>query len=152
MLDDQRRATHAAIADLDAADNAEPAPPSAADTRLLDALPYLALNLANAPDELLKHLFEVTQLTVRLDDNSDDATISVRLPADNLYKIAHAAERATDTMHTVRGLAAQQSAASRTDVVSAPGRTRTCDKELRRLLLCPLSYEGVGWRCGRSAG
>jgi hypothetical protein len=27
--------------------------------------------------------------------------------------------------------------------LSAPGRTRTCDPELRRLLLSPLSYEGM---------
>jgi hypothetical protein len=32
----------------------------------------------------------------------------------------------------------------RSIIQSAPGRTRTCDRQLRRLPLCPLSYGGVG--------
>lgn len=34
-------------------------------------------------------------------------------------------------------------------MIGAPDRTRTCDPELRRLLLCPLSYEGMDNRAER---
>nr|CTQ91332.1 hypothetical protein [Kibdelosporangium sp. MJ126-NF4] len=62
---------------------------------LLDALPYLALNLTDAPEQLLRRLFEITQLTIRLYEDSDQVTITIKLPADQLPEIAHAAERIT---------------------------------------------------------
>jgi hypothetical protein len=57
------------------------------------ALPYLALNLGNAPE--LRRLFEITQLSARLRDDSDHVTITIKLLADQLPEIAHAAERST---------------------------------------------------------
>lgn len=65
-LEAQKKTTLAAIASMDAADKAEPTHPSAHDAELLDALPTLAINLAHAPDDLLRRLFEITQLDVRL--------------------------------------------------------------------------------------
>jgi site-specific DNA recombinase len=41
---------------------------------LIDALPYLALNLERAPEGLLRTLFEVTQLTIRIDAEGDRTT------------------------------------------------------------------------------
>jgi hypothetical protein len=43
----------------------------------------------------LRRLFEITNLAVRIHDNSDDVTISIRLPADDLPQAAHAAEKNT---------------------------------------------------------
>lgn len=59
-LEAQKTANLAAITELDAADEAEPARPSRDDAALLDSLPYLAVNLADAPEPLLRRLFEIT--------------------------------------------------------------------------------------------
>jgi site-specific DNA recombinase len=85
-LEVEKKTALAAIADLDAVDQTEPGLPSAADVALLDALPYLALNLPATPEPLLRRLFEITQLTVRLHDDSDHVTITITLPADQLHK------------------------------------------------------------------
>jgi DNA invertase Pin-like site-specific DNA recombinase len=99
-LDAEKTAALAAIAQLVAADEAEPSRPGTADIALLDALPYLTLNLAGAPEPLLRRLFEITRLSVRLHDDTDHVTIGIRLPADQLPDIAHAAERITEIMTT----------------------------------------------------
>jgi hypothetical protein len=106
-LEAERRATLAALADLDAAEQAAPHRPSAKDAGLLDALPYLTLKLAEAPEALLRSLFETTHLEVRLHPDDDDVTISIRLPADEIPHIATAAERITNTMITTQETPAQ---------------------------------------------
>ncbi|GDY33904.1 recombinase family protein [Gandjariella thermophila] len=118
-LEAQKTATLAAVAELDAADEVEPARPTPGDAELLDALPYLAVNLADAPEPLLRRLFEITQLSVRLHDDSDEVTITIKLPADELPQIAHAAERIT--MPSTRETPGQQDTGSRVDAVRAPG-------------------------------
>jgi hypothetical protein len=55
----------------------------------------LTLKLAEALEQLLRGLSEITNLTVRLHPDSDDVTITIRLPADELYQIADTAERIT---------------------------------------------------------
>jgi len=142
-LETERREALAAIAELDAAEQAGPLRPSVEDVDLLDALPYLTLNLTHAPEQLLRGLFEITQLTVRLHEDSDDATITIRLPATELPVIAAAAERITNIMDTAQDTPAQTAGVSRADAVRAPGRIRTCDLPLRRRTLYPLSYEGA---------
>jgi site-specific DNA recombinase len=87
-LETERRAILAAFADLDAANGDVPARPTAEDAGLLDALPYLTENLAEAPEQLLRGLFETTHLAVRLHPDSNDVTITIRLPADDLPHIA----------------------------------------------------------------
>jgi DNA invertase Pin-like site-specific DNA recombinase len=124
-LETQRRTTLAAIAELDAADNAAPARPTADDAGLLDALPHLTLNLPDAPEPLLRSLFETTNLTVQLHPDSDDVTISIRLPADDLPHIAHAAERITNTMPHTQETPGQRPGATCADAVRAPGAIRT---------------------------
>lgn len=111
----------AAVAELDAADGTTPGRPNAGDTALLDALPYLALNLAHAPEPLLRRLFEITQLTVRLHGDTDQVTITIRLPADQLPDIAHAAERITNTVPTTQQTPAHTAGAACVDAVRAPG-------------------------------
>ncbi|WP_255375868.1 zinc ribbon domain-containing protein [Saccharomonospora sp. CUA-673] len=134
-LEAQKNATLAAVAELDAADEAEPAKPSADDTALLDHLPYLALNLAHAPEALLRRLFETTQLTVALNGDTDEVTITIKLPADDLPHIAQAAERITETMPSTHNTPAQPAGAGSVDAVRAPGRIRTCDTRFRRELI-----------------
>nr|WP_232328117.1 recombinase family protein [Kibdelosporangium sp. MJ126-NF4]CEL17462.1 Site-specific recombinase [Kibdelosporangium sp. MJ126-NF4]CTQ91311.1 Site-specific recombinase [Kibdelosporangium sp. MJ126-NF4] len=117
-LEAEKTSALAAIAQLDAADEAEPIRPRKADMELLDALPYLALNLADAPEQLLRRLFEITQLTIRLHEDSDQVTITIKLPADQLPEIAHAAERITQEIPA-------DLPGSCVDAVCAPGLART---------------------------
>jgi hypothetical protein len=133
-LEAERRATLAAITELDATDQAAPARPTAEDARLLDDLPYLTLALAQAPEPLLRGLFEITNLSVRLHPDSDDVTLSIRLPADELSQITHAAERITNTMPTAQELPGQRDPGACADVVRAPGQERTCEAGLPALL------------------
>jgi hypothetical protein len=90
-LESRKNASLAAIARLDKADQS--AGPKTADLGRLEALPYLAINLAKAPRELLHELFEVTQLSVNVHGRGDEVTITVRLPMDHLPKMAQAAEK-----------------------------------------------------------
>jgi site-specific DNA recombinase len=69
--------------------------PTAADMDLIDALPYLALNLERAPEGLLRTLFEVTQLIIRIDAEGDRTTPEITLPEDQLPVITGAAKRIT---------------------------------------------------------
>jgi hypothetical protein len=83
-LDAERRVTLAALADLDATERDAPTRPTAQDTELLDALPYLTRNLTQAPEQLLRCLFDTTHLAVRLHPDSNDVTLTIRLPTDDL--------------------------------------------------------------------
>jgi hypothetical protein len=78
-LDAEKNAALSIIAQLDATEEAGPSHPG---TALLDALPYLTRNLTTAPEPLVRRLFEITQVAVRLRDNSDYVTITITLPAD----------------------------------------------------------------------
>ncbi|WP_280358664.1 hypothetical protein [Nocardia otitidiscaviarum] len=91
-LEREKPATLAAIAQLDVDDRADPGRrPATADVAVLDALPYLILSFAAAPAELLQRLFDITQLTISLYDNGTQSTITIKLPADQVPAIAHAA-------------------------------------------------------------
>ncbi len=125
QLDTQRRATLTAITELDAAAQTQPVHPSAADVDLLDALPHLALNLSDAPEPLLRSLFETTHLTIHMHPDSDDATISIRLPADDMPHISHAAERITSTVPQTQETPGQGPGVTCADAVRAPGAIRT---------------------------
>ncbi len=139
-LDAQRKDILAELAELDAADTAEPGRVTMDAPELLDALPYLALNLALAPQELLRRLFATTQLSVRLHAHSDDVTLTVTLPADYLPEIADTAERINDTMpaHTQKPVTRNRGTGTRVDAVCAPGRIRTCDTRFRSMIISSL--------------
>jgi site-specific DNA recombinase len=98
QLDGQKKVSPGAMTQLDEAEANQPASPTVADLRRLEALPYLAANLATAPRSLLYELFEATQLTVRVHGLGDQVTIAVRQPVDRLPETAQAAERITDAM------------------------------------------------------
>ncbi|MFG2941762.1 recombinase family protein [Streptomyces sp. NPDC048282] len=97
-LERERRTTLGAVRALDTAEEAEPAGPTADAVELLDALPFLEMNLARAPEPLLWQLFELTHLKIELHDDSDHITLTIRLPATYLTTAAEAAERINDTM------------------------------------------------------
>lgn len=63
---------------------------------LIDALPYLGL----APRPYLQALFEAVQLAIMVHDDGEHATITIKLPAGQLPKITHVAERITDATHS----------------------------------------------------
>jgi len=158
-LETERRTALTAIAELDAADQAGPPRPTAEDVDLLDALPYLTLNLTETPDKLLRALFEITHLTVRLHEDSDDVTINIRLPADDLPVIAAAAERITNIMDTAQETPGQIPDASRADAVRAPGAIRThtgrvLNQSAEPVLTCPYRCRrrSSGAYRGRSVG
>jgi site-specific DNA recombinase len=142
-LEAQRHATLAVVAELDATDAAEPARPRADTAELLDALPFLRLSLTDAPEELQRRLYETTQLTLNLHQDSNDVTLSIRLPAEQLSEITHTAERIfTGPQHAEQPATTKIASRRSVDAVGAPGRTRTCGQALRRRLLYPLSYGG----------
>jgi hypothetical protein len=62
-------------------------------------LPFLAVNLAKAPEDLLRTFFEVVQLSVQVHDEGEHATMTITLPADQVTKVAGAAERIGDQMN-----------------------------------------------------
>lgn len=97
-LANERQALLATIADLDREDAGEPERPNADQFGLLDALPHLAVNLCRAPAELVDRLFELTQLTVQVHYASDEATLKVTLPADDVINVAEIGQTVEETM------------------------------------------------------
>ncbi|MCE7009978.1 recombinase family protein [Kibdelosporangium philippinense] len=79
-LDAEKTAALAAITQFDATNKTEPSRLATTDIAPLDALRYLAPNLANVPEHLLRRLFEVTHLSIRLHSGTDYVTITMRLP------------------------------------------------------------------------
>ncbi|GAB3391532.1 hypothetical protein GCM10027360_81850 [Amycolatopsis echigonensis] len=142
-LEGEKEAIVEQIADLDAEAQSQPKPPGPDEAALLDALPVLSLKLAAAPPELLRRLFEVLRLEVRLLDD-DHVEIAITLPAGDVPDVAEVAERITDQMADTQ--AAQTSAFACVDVVRAPGEIRTHTGRVLNPLPLP-----VGLR-GRSAG
>ncbi|UUV30739.1 hypothetical protein NQK81_39255 [Amycolatopsis roodepoortensis] len=86
----------AKIAALDELDSSTPRGMTADEVPLIDALPYLASNLAKAPEPYLRALLEAVQLAIVVHDDGEHATRTIKLPADKLPEITHVAERITD--------------------------------------------------------
>ena len=80
-LDADRRAALAQIEELDTAEAAQPARPNHDSLALLDALPMLALTLDQAPEQLQRRLFEITQLVVQVRPETEEVTMMIKLPA-----------------------------------------------------------------------
>lgn len=129
-----------AIRDLNTTERSEPRRPSTADITLLDALPYLTINLSAAPEVLLRRLFAVTQLTVQLNDEMTHATITIKLPADQLPEIAHAATTISATRQNTESTQATGRAC--VDAVRAPGRVRTDTGRILSPLPLPIGLRG----------
>jgi site-specific DNA recombinase len=113
----ERLAALSAVAQLDTADGTAPARPDAADVDLLDELPYLTGNLSDAPEALLRRLFEATSLAVRITDDGDHMMISIRLPGDTMQEIIGTVE----TIYKTHEAPGQPMAGACVDAVRAPG-------------------------------
>jgi hypothetical protein len=113
------------IREDDAIKGAEPQWPSSADIDLLDVLAYLAIGLAAAPRPLLRKLFDVTRLTVRLHEHGDLVSLAIELPTDQLPQIAYTAERINETIPATHKMPGQASNGVCVDATSAPGAIRT---------------------------
>lgn len=122
-LDAERTAAVAQIEDLDVADEAEPDRPGPDSLRLLDALPTLQVKLGQAPEELQRRLYEITQLTVHVDHESQEVLMMIRIPEVNLDQVAGLAGVVADG---AAPRAAIPRSHRRVDAVRAPGRIRTC--------------------------
>ncbi len=142
-LESQKNASLAAIAELDTADQS--AGSKEADLSLLEALPFLAINLAKAPRELLYELFEITQLSVHVDGLGEEVTITVKLPVDRLPKTAQAAERISDAMASTQQKAVLTSVNTAcVDAVCTPDGIRTHATGVRGRRPRPLDDGGLG--------
>jgi site-specific DNA recombinase len=99
-LQAERESLLATVAELDLQLAAEPDRPSADQVDLLEALPYLAVNMNRAPEELLGRLFDLTQLTIRVHYATNEATLSITLPSDylgDISEIGHLVQEASLT-------------------------------------------------------
>ena len=139
----ERHAALSAVAALDAADDAAPARPDTADVDLLDALPYLTGNLSDAPEPLLRKLFEAVSLTVRIADDGDHVIINVRLPGDTMPEIISTAETINNLTSDPHETPGHSVTGARVDAVRAPGGSRTHTAVLLRDLPLPLGYGGA---------
>lgn len=136
-LEHQRAGAASALADLKQASGATAAMPTAEDKCLVDALPYLALNLAKAPERLLRMLFEITQLTIRIDAGGDRATLEITLPEDQLPDITGAAERITEEMLSQGTPGGRPCEVAVRAPGAVPSRTQRLEKA------CELQFSGV---------
>jgi site-specific DNA recombinase len=98
-LEAQRADLAPKLAAVDESAGAQPDKQSPDAVALLDALPYLAVNLAKVPEDLLRTLFEAVQLSIQVHDEGEHATMTITLPADQVSKVAGAAERIGDQMN-----------------------------------------------------
>ena len=109
----------------------------------LDSLPFLALDLTEAPEALLRRLFEITQLGARPHDDTDQVAITIRLPADRLPEVREVMERMSDTMPETQETPAQRAGGACVDAVCAPGAIRTHTGRVLNPLPLPLGYGGL---------
>jgi site-specific DNA recombinase len=128
----QLEATRTELAELSLVEHVVPEAPTIADQELLDALPHLATNLTRAPTELLRQLFETTQLTVRFRP-TDDVDVTITLPANDLSQVADTAAAITDQEDTMttpdaqkqRSRPAEQAGIAVVDLKRTPDGIRT---------------------------
>jgi site-specific DNA recombinase len=83
-------------------------------------------DLSEAPESLLRRLFEATSLTVRLADDGDHVIINIRLPGDTMPEIVNAVETIIEAVDDPRKTPGRDGPGVRVDAVRAPGRIRTC--------------------------
>lgn len=111
-LETQRTGLAAKPGVLDEAAGARPDKPSADALSLLDALPYLAVNPAKAPEDLLRTLFEAVQLSVQVRGEGEHATITITLPAPHRADRADPADRNGPRRHLHHGFRGHRPAAA----------------------------------------
>ena len=142
-LEAQRAELAAKLSGADETVSPGPRLPTADDLSLLDELPYLAVNLAKAPEALLRTLFEVVQLGVQVHGGGEHATLTITLPADQVSEVAGAAERISDQMNP-QAMPGQSAKAACGVVERAPGEIRTHTGRVLNPLPLPVGLRGRG--------
>jgi site-specific DNA recombinase len=107
----------------------------------LDALPVVDVDLLDAPHHILRALFEGFRLEVRYHKADHHALVRITLAEDTIDYL----DTNVVALFSERTVGEKRRPGPRATVShlrGAPGRIRTCDRLLRRQLLCPLSYEG----------
>ncbi len=132
-LEGERRTKSQELADAEAS-------PPARDhqTGLLHKIPMLQAKLAELPEELQRELFTAFRLEIRYDARLGVALIRITLDHETIEGVAAMAEELPGNEN--RRL--PETGACAEDLVSAPGRIRTCGTRFRRAVLYPLSYGG----------
>lgn len=108
---------------------------------MLGTLRCLVMNLAEAPDLLLRRLFKITQLSVHLNDDHDQLLVTLRLPSDHLSEVAGTAERIVEAMPEIHKTPVQAPNAC-ADAGGAPDGIRTRTVILLRDLPLPIGLRG----------
>ncbi|GLY38815.1 putative recombinase [Amycolatopsis sp. NBRC 101858] len=140
-LEAQRAELAVTLSGVDETASSGPRLPTADDLSLLDGLPYLALNLAQAPEALLRTLFEVVQLHVQIHDGGEHATLTITLPADQVSEVAGTAERISDQMNP-QATPGQSAGAACGVLERAPGEIRTHTGRVLNPLPLPVGLRG----------
>lgn len=99
-LDRERQTVIAELEALELQEAAAPVRPAPEQVDIMDALPFLAVNLHRAPDDLLDRLFDMTQLTVRVHYRTNEATLTAVLPTERMPDIAGIGEGLRDCANT----------------------------------------------------
>jgi site-specific DNA recombinase len=110
------------------------------------------IDLTLLPDEQQRHLYDAFHLEVRYDLPSDSVILRVTIEAETAPAVANAVATAINALAKPTAPDTQKPGAGADeaptpgragwDVLSAPGRIRTCDTRFRRAVLYPLSYGG----------
>lgn len=149
------------LAELDQQDRYDHAP-EPGQVELLEALPKLQVNLHHAPPQLLGRLFDLVQLTIRVHYATDEATVTMRLPGDEilgLQTLSEGLNQDEDTSICTKGAGRSQCATCtcpragscrpRTESRSGRARTEHVDVHAEPLVLSvrlPLVMQRRGTR------
>jgi site-specific DNA recombinase len=133
------------ITALDTQDAAEPRQADEADLDVLDALPHLALNLNRAPDEMQQRLFELTQLRVEIHYQTQEATLMITLPRDELAMVSTAATALQQLSQpkTRPSTRVKPQVEASVNAVRAPGESRTHTGRVLNPLPLPVGLRGL---------
>ncbi len=129
-LQTERQVVLDEIAALDDQDRAEPRRASETELNILDALPHLTLNFDRAPDKLQQRLFELTKLRVEVHYQTQEATLTITLPREEMAVVSTTATslRHPDEPEIKRLLSAKLQVEASVNAVVPPVRfERTLD-------------------------
>lgn len=149
-LEAERQTLLAATAGLDQQEAQEPDRSGADQIDLLEAFPHLAINLHRVPDELLGRLFDLTQLTVRVHYDTDEATVKVILPADDVAVVAEIGEPMEEEMVTQTATCSKTAGGNLCASCTCP----RCDSNAHWTAFETVASAdwATGARCGNSTG
>lgn len=143
-LQTERQVVLDEIAALDDQDRAEPRRASETELNVLDALPHLTLNFDRAPDALQQRLFELTKLRVEVHYQTQEATLMITLPREELAVVSTTATalRHSDEPEIKLPSSAKLQVEASVNAVGAPGESRTHTGRVLNPLPLPVGLRG----------